>query len=156
MAVAWADMRNGDADILASSSTDGGQTWSEPVRINHDPLGNGTDHFQPAVAVAPNGTYTCAWFDRRYDLQNRLIDEEIAQSTDDGATWGRNIRVTKHSWNPAIDAPEPEGKPTNTFIGDYQALAADNRTVHPLWNDTQNGISQEIETAVLSVRIFAR
>ncbi len=156
MVVTWADTRNGDADILASSSLDGGKTWSAPVRVNHDRIGNGKDQFMPAIAVAPNGTYSCAWFDRRRDPNNRLIDEEIAQSTNGGITWSRNIRVTKHSWDPAIDAPLPEGKPSNTFIGDYQALAVDNRTVHPLWNDTQNGSSQEIRTAVLSVQVFAR
>lgn len=156
LVVAWSDMRYGDADILASSSTDGGATWSAPARVNDDPRGDGKDQFQPALAVAPNGTYTCAWFDRRFDPNNHLIDEVVAQSADDGTTWGQNIRVTKHSWNPAIDAPEPEGKPTNTFIGDYQALAVDNHTVHPLWNDTQNGKSQQIRTAVVAVRVFAR
>lgn len=154
MVVVWADERSGDADVLASTSMDGGATWSVPVRVNHDRVGDRKDQFQPVIAVAPNGTYTCAWFDRRYDPQNRLIDEEIAQSTNDGLLFGRNIRVTKHSWNPAIDAPRPEGKASNTFIGDYQALAVDNHTVHPLWNDTQNHVSQQIETAVLSEQIF--
>jgi hypothetical protein len=156
MVVAWADMRNGDADLLASRSTDGGVTWSQPIRVNHDRLGNGKDQFQPVLAVAPDGIDTCAWFDRRRDPLNRFIDEEIAQSQNDGKSFGRNIRVTKKAWNPAIDAPQPEGKPGNTFIGDYQGLAVDNRTVHPLWNDTQNGLSQEIRTAVISVRVFAR
>ena len=156
MAVAWADERYGDADILASRSVDGGRTWSSPVRVNHDPKADGKDQFQPELAVAPNGTYTCSWFDRRYDPNDTLIDVDVAQSTNDGLSFGTNVRVTRHSWDPSIDAPEPEGRTSNTFIGDYQALAADNTTVHPLWNDTQNGTSQEIRTAVVSVRVFAR
>lgn len=156
MILGWADMRNGDADILTARSTDHGKTWSRPLRVNHDTLHNGIDQFQPVLAVAPNGTYTCAWFDRRFNSQNKLIDEEIAQSTDGGRTFGKNLRVTRKSWNPAIDAPLPEGKPSNTFIGDYQGLAVDNNTVHPLWNDTGNGTSQEIKTAVVSVKVFAR
>ena len=156
MAVAWADKRYGEADVLTSRSIDGGRTWSAPVRVNHDARGDGKDHFQPELAVAANGTYTCSWFDRRYDPNNRLIDVVVAQSTNDARSFGANVRVTQHSWNPAIDAPEPEGHLSNTFIGDYQALAADNQTVHPLWNDTQNGVSQEIRTAVVSVRVFSR
>ena len=156
MVVAWADIRSGDADILASRSQDGGQTWTAPYRVNHDHFQNGKDQFQPELAVAPNGTYTCSWFDRRRDPANQLIDVDIAQSVDGGLTFGHNVRVTHKSWDPAIDAPLPEGKSDNTFIGDYQALAVDNQTVHPLWNDTQNGRSQEIRSAVLSVRIFAR
>jgi hypothetical protein len=156
MVTVWADERNGDADILATTSTDGGLTWTAPVRVNHDRLGNGKDQFEPEIAVAPNGTYTCSWFDRRKDRANTLIDVYIARSTDGGKTFGENVRVTNRSWNPGVDAPQPEGKPNNTFIGDYQALAVDDRTVHPLWNDTQDQRTQQIRTAVLSVRIFAR
>ncbi len=156
MVVAWADIRNGDADILTSRSQSGGQTWTAPYRVNHDHFQNGKDQFQPALAVAPNGTYTCSWFDRRRDPADRLIDVDIAQSVDGGLTFGHNVRITQKSWDPAIDSPLPEGKSDNTFIGDYQALAVDNQTVHPLWNDTQNGRSQEIRSAVVSVRIFAR
>jgi hypothetical protein len=156
LVLAWADYRHKDADIMASTSTDRGATWSRAVRVNHDPVGDGKDQFLPVIAVAPNGTFTCAWFDRRFDPGNRLIDEVVAQSTDDGRTWGAAIRVTKKSWDPAIDAPRPEGKPGNTFIGDYQALVADNLTVHPLWNDTENGKSQEIRTAAIGIQLFRR
>lgn len=149
LALAWADEGAHEADILSSNSVNGGTTWSAPDRVNHDRLNNGKDHFQPALAAAPNGTFTCAWFDRRRDPQNRRIDEEIAQSTNDGHSFGHNFRVTRKAWDPSIDAPQPEGKSSNTFIGDYQALATDNTTVHPLWNDTQNGKSQQIRTAVL-------
>jgi hypothetical protein len=152
--LAWADIRNHDSDILSSRSVDSGRTWSKPLRVNHDPIRNGVDQFQPALAVAPNGTFTCAWFDRRYSPGNRLIDEAMAQSTNGGKSFGTNIRVTKHSWDPAIDSPHPGGKAT--FIGDYQGLAVDNTRVHPLWNDTQNGETQEIRTAVVSVQVFQR
>lgn len=155
MVVTWSDIRTGDADILASTSTNGGQTWTKQVRVNNDRLRNGKDQFQPAVAVAPNGTYTLAWFDRRLDPHDRLIDEFIAQSHSDGKTWGANLRVTKKSWNPAIAAPWAEGDKNNTFIGDYQGLAVDNATVHPLWNDTQNGSSQQIRTEAIPVRLFS-
>lgn len=156
MLVAWADMRNGDADIYTSRSTNGGKSWSSPYRVNHDRLQDGKDQFQPALAVAPNGTFTCSWFDRRRDPKNHNIDVYIAQSLDNGATFGHNYRITQHSWDPAIDAPHADGKPSTTFIGDYQALAVSNTTVHPLWNDTQNGKSQEIRTAIVSVQLLAR
>lgn len=156
LVIAWADMRNGDADIFSVRSADSGATWSSPQRVNHDALHNGKDQFMPELAVAPNGVFTCAWFDRRHDPKNTLIDEDIAQSSDDGRSFGRNIRVTARSWDPAIDAPQPEGRAGNTFIGDYQALAVDNGTAHPLWNDTQNGNTQEIRTVVMSTRLFTR
>jgi hypothetical protein len=154
MVVAWADMRKGDADVLKTTSRDGGHTWSVPARVNHDHIHNRKDQFQPSLAVAANGSYACSWFDRRYDPGNRLIDVVVAQSRDDGRYFGANLRVTPRSWNPAIGAPHPHRKSTSTFIGDYQGLVVDNLTVHPLWNDTQNGRSQEIRTANLPVSIF--
>jgi hypothetical protein len=156
LVVAWADYRNHHADVFSERSADGGKTWSTPARINHDPVQNAVDHFQPALAVAPNGTFTCAWFDRRYSPGNRLIDEAIAQSSNDGRTFGVNIRVTSHSWDPAIGAPHVAQGSKVTFIGDYQGLAVDNTHVHPLWNDTQSGKSQEIRTAVISESVFTR
>lgn len=156
MVVAWADMRNHDADIYEARSTDHGKTWSVPYRVNHDHLRDGKDQFQPALAVAPNGTFSCTWFDRRRDPLNGKIDVYLAQSTDDGATFGHNYRITSHSWDPAIDAPRVDGKGSTTFIGDYQALAVSNVTVHPVWNDTQNGKSQQIRTAVVSVALLDR
>jgi BNR repeat-like domain len=156
MIVAWADRRNGDADIYESRSTDQGKTWSAPYRVNHDRIRDGKDQFQPALAVAPNGTFTCSWFDRRQDPKNHNIDVYIAQSMNDGGTFGHNYRITQHSWDPGVDAPDVDAKASTTFIGDYQALAVSNATVHPLWNDTQNGKSQEIRTAVVSVQLLNR
>jgi len=100
--------------------------------------------------VAPNGVYACSWFDRRFDPADRLIDVMVAQSHNDGRTFGKNRRVTTDSWDPSIDAPRPDGpNKRETFIGDYQGIAADALIVHPLWNDTQNGRTQEIRTAAV-------
>jgi hypothetical protein len=156
MVVAWADMRNGDADIYESRSGDGGKTWSTPYRVNHDHVKNHKDQFQPELAVAPNGTFTASWFDRRRDPKDHNIDVYLAQSTDDGQTFGHNFRVTQHSWDPSIDAPKVDPKETTTFIGDYQGLAVSDTTVHPLWNDTQNGKTQEIRSSVIEVQLLSR
>src|SRR5205807_797121 len=48
--VAWADYRNGYADILSSRSFDGGVTWSKPIRVTDDTTTN--DHFFPWMAVS--------------------------------------------------------------------------------------------------------
>jgi hypothetical protein len=153
MAIVWADDRNGDADIYAASSANGKQ-WTTPYRVNHDHLANGKDQFQPEIAVAPNGTYTCSWFDRRHDPADTLIDVDIAQSADDAHTFGKNFRITAQSWDSTIDSPRPDPNSNLTFIGDYQGLAVDNTTVHPLWNDTQNGKSQQIRTVAIAERVF--
>jgi hypothetical protein len=37
--LAWEDTSNGDLDLFFKSSTDGGRTWTQPVRVNDDPVG---------------------------------------------------------------------------------------------------------------------
>ena len=70
----------------------------------------------------------------------------LAQSSDGGASFLPNVRVTTASWDPAVDAPVDGGGAQ--FIGDYQGLAADDQFVHPFWNDTRTG-AQEIFTAAV-------
>jgi hypothetical protein len=144
--IAWSDERNGDADIYLATSTDKGQTWSTPVRVNDDPLGNGANQFQPQLAVAPDGVVSVAFFDTRTDPAHLLIDEYLAQSITHGTSFLPNVRVTTNSWNPRVD--EPVDGNGQGFIGDYQGLSADNLFVHPFWNDTRTG-AQEIFTAAI-------
>jgi BNR/Asp-box repeat len=142
----WADERQHHAEIVLSASRDSGQTWSAPVLVNDNPLGDGANHAQPALAVAPDGVVSVTFFDTRNDPAHRLLDVYLAQSVDGGATFLPNVRVTSQSIDPSLHTPlDGSGTP---FFGDYQGLTADNLFVHPLWNDTRTGI-QQLETAAL-------
>lgn len=142
----WSDKGTGDADILFTTSRDHGMTWSVPIRVNDDPKRTRANHFQPQMAVAPDGVISISFFDTRLDPPHRFIDVYLAQSIDHGKSFLKNIRVTTQSWDPAVDAPVDEYG--QQFIGDYQGLAADNYFAHPFWNDTWTG-SQEIFTAAV-------
>jgi len=142
----WSDKGPRDADILFTTSKDHGQTWSTPLRVNDDPIGNGANQFQPQMAVAPNGVVSISFFDTRNDPRHLLIDVYLAQSVDHGTSFLKNLRVTTQSWDPAIDAPTDEYG--SQFIGDYQGLAVDDHFAHPFWNDTRTG-AQEIFTAAI-------
>ncbi len=147
MYIAWSDKGPVDADILFSTSTDHGRTWTPfPIRVNDDPSNDGANQFQPQLVVAPDGVVSISFFDTRQSPQHRLIDVYLAQSTDHGASFLPNIRVTTQSWNPTVDAPVDEFG--SLFIGDYQGLSADNAFAHPFWNDTRTG-RQEIFTAAI-------
>jgi hypothetical protein len=121
-----------DADILLARSTDGGTTWSAPTRVNQDPVGDGKDQFEPALAVSPNGTLNMMWFDRRNDPADFYIDTYVGVSHDGGRTW-RETRVTKSMWDPSINPPFSD---SGQFIGDYQGIAATNTFAFPFWQDT--------------------
>jgi hypothetical protein len=147
--IAWSDYRNGDADIYFARSTNGGGSWSTPVRLNDDPVGNGVDQFQPQVSVAPNGRVAVMWFDRRLTcpdlpwipmdhigLANFCIDTFMTRSLDEGQTWVPNIRASAQTWDWTLNLPL-DGSGYG-FIGDYQGIASNNEYDLPFWNATAN------------------
>jgi len=53
-------------DIFLSRSTDGGATWSPPLRVNDDPARVANDQFNQWLAVDPsNGSVNLSWNDTR-------------------------------------------------------------------------------------------
>ena len=131
--VAWADARNGDADILLSRSTDGGTTWSPPLRVNDDPVGNGRDQFFPWISVDGDGMVHLMWHDRREDAADDLFHIFIATSRDGGASFDRNVKVTDVASRSSLTG----------FLGDYSALAAGGGKIVPLWSDLRAGTGEE-------------
>ncbi len=123
--VAWADYGSGNADVLFSRSLDGGATWSPPARVNDDTTTN--DQFFPWMTVS-SGRLSMDWYDRRLDPSNHLMDVFYAQSTDGGATFTPNVRVTGVS-------SDPDGL---SFIGDYIGIASNATVVYPIWTDLRN------------------
>ncbi len=122
--VAWGDYRYGDIDILASSSDDGGRTWSAPVRVNDDPKHNGKDQILSWLTTDSDGTVYVAFYDRRGDAKNVLPIVTLARSTDGGRTF------TNYAWSAAPTDPRQAG------YGDYIGLAAANGRVYGAWPES--------------------
>ncbi len=133
----WADYRNGDADILLSRSTDDGNSWSAPQRVNDDPVANGKDQFFPWITASADGSIHIGWFDRREDAANRNYKEYYTVSYDHGATWEPNVAVSSAASNPG----------TSTFIGDYSGIGATTGVVIPIWTDIRTGTNQNAYVA---------
>lgn len=61
--VAWQAVTDDlDYDVLLSVSSDGGRTFSPPIRVNFHKEGN---QLFPTIAVAPSGSVHVAWHDNR-------------------------------------------------------------------------------------------
>jgi len=127
--VCFCDSRNrsGQLDVFVARSTDDGATWGTPVKVNDTPSGDTTLQFYPWIAVDPYDRLHVAWHDTRRGGNN--IGQYYAYSTDLGSTWSANYRVSD-----TVSL-------TSTFIGDYNACAADSRHVYVLWSDARNGAS---------------
>ena len=62
-----------DSEILMRVSRDGGRTWSELITVNDDAASPNTRHYDPGIAIAPNGRVDVAW----YDFRNSPMPERI-------------------------------------------------------------------------------
>jgi hypothetical protein len=121
------------SDIVLFKSSNGGRSYTGPVRVNQDPGNGDADQFQPWMSVTQSGQLNISFFDRRNDPANYFIDTYLARSEDGGRTF-TDRRASARMWDPAINAPTSvSGK----FIGDYQGLVADDDVAIPFWNDTQ-------------------
>jgi len=122
--VTWSDYRNGDVDVFCSTSSDRGQTWTPAVRVNSDPIHDGTDHFFQWLAVDPvTGAANIVFYDRRNDPDNQRADVVLARSIDHGRTF-HNYLWMGESFDP-----------NNDFIGDYTGIAAYNGRVCGVWTE---------------------
>jgi len=141
------DGTDGYPDMFFTRSTDQGVTWSSRVRINDDPPNNNIDQFHPWLCVDKTGCISVVFYDSRNDPQNILTDLYLAQSTDAGATWLPNVRVTTTSFDltagsifaDAIDPNRPRADRAG-LIGEYNGVAASSRNnVVPIYTDTRSG-----------------
>ncbi|PYT08141.1 MAG: hypothetical protein DMF49_06005, partial [Acidobacteria bacterium] len=127
--VIWPDQRYGDPDVLLSFSDDKGDTWSNPVRVNDDVIGNNADQFFPWIVVDSSGNVHVTFLDRRDDPNGYLFGMYLATSTSGGTSFGPNIRASD-----GIYGPSGFG-----FLGDYTGAAAGGGKIHPLWPDARFG-----------------
>jgi hypothetical protein len=61
--VAYEDFSAGVGNVMLTASYDGGATWSSPIQVNDN--ASPADEFQPNLTVAPDGTVSVNFYDRR-------------------------------------------------------------------------------------------
>jgi hypothetical protein len=152
-------------DVKFSQSTNGGLTWSTPVRVNDNiEPGTPTDQFQPSIAAGPDGAVAVAFYDRRaacpsdpsvlaadVGRTNFCIDTSLQVYKDTGSgaePVGANSRISQFTWDPMNPAQHVDGIgqmacaaaidpcTTRAFIGDYFGLAISETAVYGLFVST--------------------
>jgi hypothetical protein len=127
-------------DVYLTSSADHGATWATPVRVNDDDPRLGIDQWFPALDVDRSGNVWTAFYDRRRDERNFLIDTFVAKSTNGGATL-TNVRATNNLFPPITGWQDFVVNPA--YMGDYIAVAADSTGRYPgviaAWGDNSLG-----------------
>jgi len=105
-------------DVMFIRSTDDGNTWSSPVRVNNNPAGEPSSQWFGTMSVAPNGRIDAIWNDAIFATHNQFSVLKYAYSLDDGLTWLGNVALT-----PAFN--HQLGYPSQQKIGDYYDMVSD-------------------------------
>jgi hypothetical protein len=133
----WSDQGNGidDTDVYIVKSTDGGDTWTPPIRVNDDPPGK-QQFFTWMTIDQVTGYLWFVWYDRR-DYDDNNTDVYMAVSKDGGETF-INFKVSESPFLPY----------SNVFFGDYNNVSAHDNVVRPIWTRLHNG-QLSVHTAIV-------
>jgi hypothetical protein len=125
-------------DIWIAKSTDGGNTWSKPQRVNDDARGKQQFLSWLAVDQTTGHLYTVFYDRRAYD--DFRTDVYLAVSRDGARTFS-NLKISTAPFSP------------NSFIffGDYSHISAHGGVVRPIWTRLdKNDLS--VWTAILDFK----
>ncbi|MFL6233931.1 MAG: hypothetical protein ACJ76N_12420 [Thermoanaerobaculia bacterium] len=130
--------------IFFARSTDGGATWSAPVKVNNQSGLN--DQFNQWLVVdETNGKLALMYYDTVGDSTRKSVNVYYQSSTDDGVTWSTPFKVTTASTNETT-----AGSDSGNQYGDYNSLSGISGTFFPSWTDRRSGASEEIWTAAIA------
>ena len=123
----WCDQKAGsdDTDVWLMKSTDGGETWSERIRVNQD--GPGKHQFFTWMTVDQSSGYLYfVYYDRR-NHPGIETDVYAAISRDGGSTF-QELKLTDTPFKPN----------QSQFFGDYLNIAAVDGVVRPIFPRSDN------------------
>ncbi len=117
-------------DVMFARSTNGGLTWSDPIRVNDD------DNFEEwqwfgTMSVAPDGRIDVVWLDTRDNPGTFMSVLYYAYSIDAGDTWSENYALSE-AFDPHV------GWPDQDKMGDYYEMFSDETSAHLAWAATFN------------------
>ncbi|MCF8387724.1 MAG: glycoside hydrolase, partial [Bacteroidales bacterium] len=122
-----------DKDVYVIKSSDQGETWSEPIRVNQDPAGLGKEHYFPWITCDPaNGALSVIFYDDR-NVNSTQCEVFCANSYDAGETW-EDFKVSDVAFTPS-----PISGLASGYFGDYLGISANDGWVYPVWTDNRSG-----------------
>ena len=135
----WSDQRNGldDTDIWLVKSTDQGDTWSAPIRVNNDTTQ--THQFFTWMDIDQSTGYLYFVFYDRRRFTDIQTDVTLAISKDGGQTF-ENYKISESPFSPT----------DQVFFGDYTNISVQDGIVRPIWTRFDLTNYRSIWTALIN------
>lgn len=161
----WTDLApdGTTTDIFTSFSDDKGSSWSAPRPVT-DQFAFPVDRFNQWLSIDPtNGVVNVSFYDTRNDTTGSryMTDTYLSRSSDGGASYGANVRVSTASSNEHdCNGLYPCGSINyGNQQGDYEGVVAYGGVAHPIWTDSRvntdtstgcaRGLMEEVFTATV-------
>lgn len=123
-----------DLDVYMIETLDAGSTWTSPLRINDDPIGNNKMQDLVWADFDLDGDLIVSWRDRRNSSASGYeTSSEIwaAYRNKDSNVFEANFQITDQSV--AYDTILAESG------NDFMSIQLQNDTLHAVWGDTRSG-----------------
>lgn len=134
LAFFYLDVLHGDADVFMRETLDSGASWSSPLRINDDPVGNNRMQDLLWADFDRDGDLAVCWRDRRNAPDSTYAtDSEIwcASRRKDAADFSPNF--------PISDAAVPYDSVLASSGNDFMNVKLRNDTLYAVWGDVRTG-----------------
>lgn len=125
---------NGDMDLYAIESYDGGNNWTNPARVNDDAVGNGVMQDLVWANFNEDGDFVVSWRDRRVSNQPGYSNNSEmmgAVKRSDSTSFSENFKISSQT---AQHEQILEGSGN-----DFQCIEFVQDTIHAVWGDTRTG-----------------
>ncbi|HET9218893.1 MAG TPA: PKD domain-containing protein, partial [Terriglobia bacterium] len=126
------------ADVFVVQSTDGGATWSAPLKVNDD--STTTDQWQPTLAVSTTGDKLGIFYSsRQEDPGNNLFKYygRIANISGSTLTFTPSFAISDTASLPEFGRDAPVN---SVYMGDYNTAAATPGFFHVTWSDNRDDL----------------
>lgn len=122
-----------DMDVYMIKSSDDGDTWSEPIKVNQDESGLGKEHYFPWISCDPvTGSLSVIYYDDR-NVSSTEVEVFVSTSLDGGETW-EDMRVSDVAFTPT-----PISGLATGYMGDYLGIDSYGGWTYPVWPDNRTG-----------------